>query len=127
MTTKVEKQAVFEGSETAGGTPYMGDDGKNATARCRAVLPQGGLMIGKDWKLYCCDSLNITVARRQKSKSDNAENWINTGYFSTVSAALHFLVEQGIKDTGLKDMKTVVAKIDELKRDIDEALKAVPK
>ncbi len=85
-------------------------------------------MVGKDWKLYCCDSLNITVARRQKSKSDNTgENWINAAYFSTVAAALHFLVEQGVKDTGLKDMKTVVAKIDELKRDIDEALKAVPK
>lgn len=126
MTTKTsEKQQGFEGLENGKGIKDIGDVEKNATTRPSAFLPQGGLMVGRDWKLYCCDSLNITVARRQKSKDGTGENWINAAYFSTLAGALHFLVEQQVKDSQLKDLKKVVDAVAQLKKDITEALKAV--
>lgn len=42
------------------------------------------------------------------------------GYFSSFKAALNFLVEHEIKGAGLEDYKSVVAKIEELHKSIDQ-------
>ncbi len=119
MRAVAEKQRVFKGIEGVNLTTDKGESHKNATSGARALLSQGGLMVGKNWRVYCCDSLNVCVSRRSKSKSpDSKEKWVIEGYFSTVAGALHFLVEKSIKETELADLKVIVDKVEELKHDI---------
>lgn len=83
------------------------------------------MLIGKDYKVEA-DSLNVTVSKRMvtdgthhKTKIAGREYWSNVGYYATVKGALKGLVDMGVADTELVDLKTVVAKIDELKKHID--------
>ncbi len=117
MTTK---QPVLEGLEGAGTIQDKGAGNKNATARSSA-LPTGGLRVGSSWKVYCVDAMNVCVSRRRASKGGK-ESWQIEGFFSTVGAALHYLVEKGVKETGLADLQTIVDKVEGLKRDILKAL-----
>ncbi len=124
MTTKTDKRAVLEGIETAS-TIKDTRDGENDATTELSRLSDVGLMIGSRWKV-AADDMNVIVCRKRTTK-DSSIRWDAEGYFATVSGALHFLVEQSIRDTQLKDLQTIVAKVEELKRDVDEALKAVSK
>lgn len=76
-----------------------------------------GLVIGQNWKVGA-DALNIILYQRQVNKKTGKEYWRAHSYYSTVANALVGLVNQGIKDTDLADLKTVCDKIDQLHRDI---------
>jgi len=75
------------------------------------------MKIGKNW-LIESDSLNVTLKQRIRVKAtDKAPahySWRVMGYYSTVQSALRALVDAGIADTELKDIKTVTGKIDKL-------------
>ncbi len=120
MATTTGKQSLLDIDKGVESTTDKGEALKNATARSSNV-PTGGLRIGTTWKVYCVDALNICVSRRRASK-DGKESWQIEGFFSTVGAALHYLVEKGVKETGLKDLQTVVDKVEALTRDITEAI-----
>ena len=75
-----------------------------------------GLAVGQNWKVGA-DSLNIILYRRHVSKTGK-EYWRAHSYFATVANALLELVNQGVRDTELADLKTVWDKIDQLRRDI---------
>jgi hypothetical protein len=70
--------------------------------------------VGKDWAVGT-DGMNIVPFRlSQARKGRKGGHWIPQGYFSTLQNALEYLVDQAVMDTGLKDLKTVVAKQGEL-------------
>lgn len=70
--------------------------------------------VGKGWAVGS-DGMNITVFRMsQARKGRKGGHWIPQGYLSTLEQALWYLVDQAVMDTELKDLKTVVAKQDEL-------------
>ena len=83
--------------------------------------------IGKDWKITA-DSMNITLSKRITRKHKNGiyyEDWVNEGYYPTVAWALKGLIEHGVKETELKDMRTIVSAIDKLRTLVDHASKSL--
>ncbi len=76
----------------------------------------GTKMLIGDYKIES-DAINIVVSKRLiVRKGDNAgkESWTNQAYVSTLENALKYLVNQEVKETGLTDLKTVIAKQNEL-------------
>ena len=80
-----------------------------------------GLPVGQDWRVGA-DTLNIILYRRQVNKKTGKEYWRAHGYYIAVANALVGLMEQGIRDTELADLKTVCEKMEELRRDIPKVL-----
>lgn len=80
------------------------------------------MLIGTEWKIEA-DSLNVVLYRKTKRVKKDAkepyEVWKTVGYFASVANALHALVELKIKESELKDLNTVVAKINEVHTLID--------
>ena len=70
------------------------------------------MLIGDKYKVES-DSLNVTLFERAQSKS-SATTWRSIGFFSGIKSALANLVDREVMATGLKDLKTVVEKQDEL-------------
>ena len=79
------------------------------------------MQIGKDWKIEA-DELNVTLLKRHPAGGvkrgfgvvSTKDNYVNHTFYSNVKNALKGLVDQEIRNTELKDLKTVVAKIEEL-------------
>ena len=77
------------------------------------------MLIGKNWKVEA-DSFNIILFKRcigkNKKTGDkgSGENWAIEGYYGTFKGAIKALADQEVKETELKDLKTVSAKQDEL-------------
>jgi len=86
------------------------------------VIERGkGLPVGQDWKVGA-DSLNIILYQRHINKKTGKEYWRVHSYYATVANALVELVNQGVRDTELADMKVICGKIDQLQKDIGEYL-----
>ena len=83
----------------------------------QATEPLKGLTIGQDWRVGD-DTLNIILYRRQVNKKTGKEYWRAHSYYATLSNALVGLVNQGVRDTELADLKTVCEKIEQLHKDI---------
>lgn len=83
------------------------------------------LLIGDKYKIES-DELNVTLylkktitgtGRGRIGKSKKAvgeEYWTPIAYFSTPKNALDYLVDNEVRGTGMIDLKTIVAKIEEL-------------
>ena len=76
------------------------------------------MLIGKDWKIYS-DSLNIILSKRYKKK-EGGFGWKIKGYFSSITNAMKALVDQEVRKTELKDLKTIVAKLDKVYKFVEE-------
>jgi len=80
--------------------------------------------IGKDWKIES-DSMNVVLLRKrtrhQKDTGKAYTDWEIHGYFSTVHNALKELVNQEVRETELKDIKSIQASIDNLHQLIETA------
>ena len=83
------------------------------------------MLVGKDWKIET-DSLNVILYRRKVSDPNShltkvvgVERWVVSGYYSSVKSALHGMVEQGIRDADLVDLRVLDAKIDVLHQDVE--------
>ncbi len=85
----------------------------------QATEPSKGMVIGRNWRVGA-DTLNIILYRRQVNKKTGKEYWRAHSYFATVTNALVELVNQGVRDTELADLKAVCDKIEQLHRDILE-------
>ena len=83
----------------------------------QAIKPLKGLVIGLDWRVGA-DTLNIILYRRQVNKKTGEEYWRAHSYYATVANALVGLVDQGVRDTELIDLKTIYDKIEQLEKDI---------
>ncbi len=74
------------------------------------------MLIGKKYKIES-DALNVTLFRQtvvKKGSKAGKVNWTPIGYYSRIQHALKGLVDLEVKETELKDLKTVVAKQEEL-------------
>ena len=75
------------------------------------------MLIGKDWKIES-DKLNVTLSQRHtvEEKGDKPKHdvWVVEGYFSSLKEALRALVNVSVRETELKDLKTITKKQDEL-------------
>jgi len=87
----------------------------------QATEPLKGMAIGQDWRVGA-DTLNIILYRRQVNKKTGKEYWRAHSYYATVTNALVGLVNQGVRDTELADLKTVNKRTDEIHTWISEAL-----
>ena len=77
--------------------------------------------IGNNWKIES-DNLNVMLLKRiRRTKKDGTkyDDWITEGYFANPKNALHELINQKVRDTELKELKTIVQSIDELHKMID--------
>jgi len=72
----------------------------------QAVESLKGMVIGQDWRVGA-DSLNIILYRCQVNKKTGKEYWRAHSYYATVANALVGLVNQGVKDTELVDLKII--------------------
>jgi len=77
------------------------------------------MLIGNNWKIEA-DSLNITLYKKN-AKPRAKILWRAEGHYATIGGALKGLVNQGIRDTELTDLKTISDKIDELYALIENA------
>lgn len=84
------------------------------------------MFVGTDWEITS-DGLNVTLSRKRKRKKKDTgevyEDWEVAGYFATVENALKELVRQKVRDTELKEVKTVLAEISKTYKMIEQALK----
>jgi hypothetical protein len=80
--------------------------------RGRPKVTPKAMTIGQNWRIGS-DSLNVILYRRSVTKFGKV-TWREHGYFGTVANALIELVNQGVRDTELVDLQTVVKKQDEL-------------
>ena len=75
------------------------------------------MLIGKKYKLEA-DNLNYVLYKKRTGKRKDTdepfEDWDFVGYFSSVANALHELVEQGVRDTKLTDMRIIETKLGKL-------------
>ena len=80
------------------------------------------MIINKDWKIEAIP-MNVVLSKRSRVKAKLGkpahDNWVVQGYYSSVKNALKGLVGFEVAGTGLKDLETIVAKIDELHTLID--------
>ena len=79
------------------------------------------MLIGKNYKVES-DALNVTLYERKVSNKSGKELWCVIGYYSTPANALHALVNLKVLETELKDLHTVVKKIDEVNKQIEQAV-----
>ncbi len=72
--------------------------------------------IGKSFALGS-DTYNVILYKKytgKKGTSKGKEIWKADSYFSSPQNALNYLVGLAVRETSLKDLKTVCAKIDEV-------------
>jgi len=71
------------------------------------------MLVGKKYKVES-DSMNVTVSEKKVNQKKGTEYWASIAFFSTVKGALNYLVNLEVKNTELKDLKSVDKRIDEL-------------
>jgi hypothetical protein len=78
------------------------------------------MIINDNWKIES-DDLNVTLMRKRHRKDkEGIESW-ECFYYSTIAGALQGMLEKGIKETQLKDIKAINDKIEQVKQDINNA------
>ena len=79
------------------------------------------MLIGKDIKVET-DELNVTLFKRRVNQKTKKEYWTPLTYHATVRDALNELVRMKVNKTGLTDFRTVVDKMDEVRKLITTAI-----
>lgn len=77
------------------------------------------MIINEQYKIES-DYLNITLFKKRSAKKSGKERWDSIAYFSHPQTALEYLVELEVMGTGMKDFQTVISKIDELNKLINQ-------
>lgn len=83
-----------------------------ATAHKQGLGSQNGLTIGGEWRISTDGDMNIVLSKRHKTR------FVAEGYFFRLADALRYLVDAKVRQSDLSDLKAVVEKIEQLKRDI---------
>lgn len=63
------------------------------------------MLVGDKYKIES-DTMNVTLLEQKVSKDDK-ERWEVVGYFSSLTNALHHLVDHDIQGLGLEDLKLI--------------------
>jgi len=82
--------------------------------------------IGKHFRVIT-DELNVKLQERYMSKPKDGtppvEMFKTIGYYTSLADCFKALVDLKVKESGLEDLKTVIAKLDEIYKLIDKAVK----
>lgn len=78
------------------------------------------MKIGTKYQLTS-DSLNVTLSEKRKTKKGKI-CWVSIGFYSSTKEALIGLVNMKVKETGLKDLRTITKRQDELYKLIETTL-----
>jgi hypothetical protein len=78
------------------------------------------IIIGNKYKIES-DKLNVTVSTFRHSEK-KGDVWDNEFYFSSVEAALKYLIDREVLLTEMKDLKTIIDAINSAKSEILKAL-----
>ena len=72
------------------------------------------MLIGNSWKVEA-EPMNIVLYKKKKGHRKETGkpfvDWITAGYFATMKGVLTELVNLGVKDSELKDLKDIVDRI----------------
>jgi len=71
------------------------------------------MLIGNKYKIES-DSLNYTLYKPVTVKKTGGIRWQPVAYFSNMVNALDFLVDLKVAETGLKELRTVIKKQEEI-------------
>jgi len=82
------------------------------------------MLVGKDWKVEA-DPMNIILLKRSQRLAGKPERWNIKGYYPTIKQALKALVGFKVRETELKDLKTIVNELNRLEKLID-SIKTIP-
>jgi len=81
------------------------------------------MQIDKDWRIKS-DSLNVVLEHRERvperGEKPEHDRWYVIGYYSSPKEALHAMVDQRVRDTGLKELKEIVQAIETVHNLIDK-------
>lgn len=80
------------------------------------------MLIGNRYKIES-DGLNVTLLEKRTArtgKNKGKEYWTVDGYYGTMSNALRALVDFGVKETGLKDLRQITKRQEELYKLIEQ-------
>jgi hypothetical protein len=72
----------------------------------------GKMKITPNWEIKT-DTLNFILCHKVKTKFGN-ENWKEEAYFRSPANALDYLVLAEVRGSGMKDLESVVAKINSI-------------
>lgn len=82
--------------------------------------------VGKNWRIES-DSMNVTLLQKKnhtRKDGTHYQDWEIHGHFATIKNALHELVNQGVRDTELKDLTQVITAIENLQNLMETCFKA---
>lgn len=79
------------------------------------------MLIGDKYQIKS-DPLQYIVEEKKVNRKTREEYWNTIGYFSNLPSAFNFLVNLKVKETDLSELETVIDKIEEVYRDIKQAL-----
>lgn len=82
-------------------------------------------MIINDQYKISSDSLNVILYQKKINKENGNPRWEAIAYFAEPKNALKYLVTMDVMTTGMKDLETVVKKIDELEKVVNR-LRGLP-
>ncbi len=80
------------------------------------------MFIGKNWKIET-DPMNYLLMSRHISRKTGEEYCDVEGYYSSLASALKAIPEIELRATGMKDLHTVMEKLESIEKDISLALK----
>jgi hypothetical protein len=85
------------------------------------------MQINDDWRVDT-DERNVVLYHKDKSMRDGSiDNWRPVGYYGTMAGALDSLVQREIFGIGLEDLRTVNDRLNDISRDIHQALGRIRK
>lgn len=82
------------------------------------------MRINEDYRILAEDKMNIQLQRRKvvqdkQSKNYGKETWTTQAYCCSFKSALKTFLDWEVNETGLKDLETIINKIEEVQRSID--------
>lgn len=77
------------------------------------------MKLNNKYQIVAIDERCVAIQEKYYSEKHETYLWKNVMYFGTVQEALKGLIKKEINGTGLKDLKTVNKKIEELREYID--------
>ena len=80
------------------------------------------MKVGENYRIES-DALNVTLYKRGIAKETQKEYWTTIGYYAFVKNALKDLANIGLRETELKDLRTITQRQEEIYALIEAACK----
>jgi hypothetical protein len=113
MTTATKRTRQFGMDGIHSDTLLPTGASPSAKRKGGAKYKSNGVIIGSKWKVQTMgDGLNITISK------NTGKSWRVEAYVSSLAGALSWLVSQEVRESDLSDLRAVVERNEELRREI---------